>query len=82
MGTGKAGGREKLDRKRTKSIMLRLGKYMLKYWPLFLLAIALTLASNQLSLMGPKYSGDALDAIAGEGGVQFDVCLLYTSRCV
>ena len=53
--------------------MLRLGKYMLKYWPLFLLAIALTLASNQLSLMGPKYSGDALDAIAGEGGVQFDV---------
>lgn len=73
MGTGKAGGREKLDRKRTKSIMLRLGKYMLKYWPLFLLAIALTLASNQLSLMGPKYSGDALDAIAGEGGVQFDV---------
>ena len=43
MGTGKAGGREKLDRKRTKSIMLRLGKYMLKYWPLFLLAIALTL---------------------------------------
>lgn len=73
MGTGKAGGREKLDRKRTKSIMLRLGKYMLKYWPLFLLAIALTLASNQLSLMGPKYSGDALDAIAGEGGVQFNV---------
>ena len=53
--------------------MLRLGKYMLKYWPLFLLAIALTLASNQLSLMGPKYSGDALDAIAGEGGVQFDI---------
>lgn len=53
--------------------MLRLGKYMLKYWPLFLLAIVLTLASNQLSLMGPKYSGDALDAIAAEGGVQFDV---------
>ncbi len=53
--------------------MLRLGKYMLKYWPLFLLAIVLTLASNQLSLMGPKYSGDALDAIAAEGGVQFDI---------
>lgn len=53
--------------------MLRLGKYMLKYWPLFLLAIVLTLASNQLSLMGPKYSGNALDAIAAEGGVQFDI---------
>ena len=46
---------------------------MLKYWPLFLLAIVLTLASNQLSLMGPKYSGNALDAIAAEGGVQFDI---------
>lgn len=69
----KMGNTKKLDRKRTKSVMLRLGKYMLKYWPLFLLAIVLTLASNQLSLMGPKYSGDALDAIAAEGGVQFDI---------
>lgn len=69
----KMGNTKKLDRKRTKSVMLRLGKYMLKYWPLFLLAIVLTLASNQLSLMGPKYSGNALDAIAAEGGVQFDI---------
>lgn len=52
--------------------MLRLGGYMMKYWPLFLLAIILTLASNQLSLLGPKYSGDAIDAIASEGGVDFD----------
>lgn len=52
--------------------MLRLGGYMMKYWPLFVLAIILTLASNQLSLLGPKYSGDAIDAIAAEGGVDFD----------
>ncbi|MBS1333592.1 MAG: ABC transporter ATP-binding protein, partial [Clostridiales bacterium] len=36
------------------------------------LAVLLTLASNQLSLMGPKYSGDAIDAIAAESGVHFD----------
>ena len=52
--------------------MLRLGGYILQYWPLFLLAVLLTLASNQLSLMGPKYSGDAIDAIAAESGVNFD----------
>ena len=68
----KMGTSKKLDRKTTKSVMLRLGGYMMKYWPLFLLAIILTLASNQLSLLGPKYSGDAIDAIASEGGVDFD----------
>lgn len=68
----KMGISKKLDRKTTKSVMLRLGGYMMKYWPLFVLAIILTLASNQLSLLGPKYSGDAIDAIAAEGGVNFD----------
>ena len=64
---------EKLDAKHTKGVMLRLGKYILQHWFLFLIAIALTLLSNQLSLLAPSYSGDALDAIAAEGGVQFDV---------
>ena len=58
---------------RNRSILLRLGKYILRYWPLFLLAIALTLISNQLSLLGPSYSGDAIDAIAHPDGVQFDL---------
>ena len=49
-----------------------MAKYILKYWPLFLLAIALTLCSNQMSLMGPMFSGEAIDAIAAEGGVQFE----------
>ena len=53
--------------------MLRLGGYMLKHWPLFITAIILTLVSNQLSLLGPKYSGDAIDAIAAAGGVKFDL---------
>ncbi len=57
---------------RNMHILLRLGGYILKYWPLFLLAIVLTLVSNQLSLMGPNFSGEAIDAIAAKGGVQFD----------
>ena len=64
---------EKLDAKRTRSVMARLCKYILQHWPLFLLAIVLTLLSNQLALLGPTYSGDALDAIAAPGGVQFGV---------
>ncbi|MBE6654235.1 MAG: ABC transporter ATP-binding protein [Ruminococcaceae bacterium] len=43
----------------------------MKYWYLFLVAIALTLLSNQLSLLGPEYSGEAIDAIANENGVDF-----------
>ena len=71
-GPAPAGPVKKLDRRTRKGLMLRLGGYILQYWPLFLLAVLLTLASNQLSLMGPKYSGDAIDAIAAESGVNFD----------
>lgn len=67
------GERQKLDRKTARSVMLRLGGYMLKHWPLFITAIILTLVSNQLSLLGPKYSGDAIDAIAAAGGVKFNL---------
>ena len=62
---------QKLDRKTTKNILVRLLGYIMRYWPLFLLAIALTLISNQLSLLGPTYSGEAIDAIANENGVNF-----------
>ncbi len=56
---------------RKKGIFLRLSKYVLQQWPLFILAIALTLGSNQLSLLGPRYSGAAIDAIEMESGVNF-----------
>lgn len=54
-----------------RSIFPRLSRYVLEQWPLFLLALALTLGSNQLSLLGPKYSGAAIDAIELERGVDF-----------
>ena len=54
----------KLDRKTTGKILKRLFGYVMKEWPLFICAIILTFLSNQLSLLGPRYSGDAIDAVA------------------
>ncbi len=58
-------------RKPRRGTLLRLAKYVLAQWPLFLLALLLTLGANQLSLLGPSYSGAAIDAIEAEGGVDF-----------
>ena len=74
--TGRSGGtggqrNEKLDKKRTKSVILRLSKYILKHKFLFLVAIATTLISNQLALMGPMYSGYAIDAMTLGDSVDF-----------
>lgn len=63
--------KKKLDRKTAKSVFLRLCTYVLKYWYLFIPAVLLTLFSNQLSLLGPKYSGEAIDALALSTGVDF-----------
>ena len=54
-----------------KGIFLRLSRYVLEQWPLFVLALLLTLCANQLSLLGPRYSGAAIDAIELKGGVDF-----------
>ena len=71
---------KKLDRKTTKSVILRLSKYILKYWHLFLIALILTLLSNQLSLMGPMYSGAAIDAISADSGVDFETVWYNVTR--
>ncbi len=70
----------KLDRKTAKSIFVRLCGYVLRYWFLFIPAVILTLVSNQLSLLGPKYSGDAIDALAPSGGVDFDAVWYNVTR--
>ena len=57
--------------KNKKGVFLRLSKYVLQQWPLFIVALILTLLANQLSLLGPKYSGAAIDAIELESGVDF-----------
>ena len=63
--------KEKTNRKR--GIFFRLSKYVLEQWPFFTVAVILTHLSNQLSLMGPKYSGAAIDAMELDGGVDFSV---------
>ncbi len=60
-----------VKKKKKTGIFLRLSKYVIELWPLFIPAVLLTLLSNQLSLMGPKYSGAAIDAIELESGVDF-----------
>ncbi len=62
---------KKQKTKNKKGIFLRLGKYVLAQWPLFITALILTLGSNQLSLLGPRYSGAAIDAIESADGVDF-----------
>ena len=62
----------KLSRRETGSIILRLGKYVITEWYLFIPALIFTLIANQLSLLGPRFSGAAIDAIENEMGVQFD----------
>ena len=54
-----------------KGVFIRLSKYVLQQWPLFIIALLLTLGANQLSLLGPRYSGAAIDAIELESGVDF-----------
>ena len=56
-----------------KGIMLRLGKYVISQWHLFIPAVIFTLLSNQLSLLGPRYSGAAIDAIETASGVDYPV---------
>ncbi len=62
---------KKLDKKTAMHVIRRLSKYVLKHKLMFLAAIILTLVSNQLSLMGPIFTGNAVDAMAGKGGVDF-----------
>ena len=63
----------KLDKKTTVDVFKRLMRYEIKYWPLFICAIVFTFVSNMLSLMGPKFSGSAIDAISSPNGVDFAV---------
>lgn len=63
--------KETKNKRDNKGLFLRLGKYVIKQWHLFIPAIAFTLLSNQLSLLGPGYSGAALDAIEEVSGVNF-----------
>ena len=70
------------EKKDVKAIFLRLCGYIARYWYIFIPAILFTLVSNELALLGPKYSGAAIDAIAEKGGVNFTVVYENATRMI
>ena len=68
--------------KTKKGVFLRLSKYVLAQWHLFIPALLFTLLANQLALMGPLFSGRAIDATVAENGVQFSAVWLNVSKMV
>ncbi len=64
--------------KDTKGTFLRLLSYLSRYRVALILCLILSVAGNLFSLLGPKLSGNAIDAIAGgEGAVLFDTVYYY-----
>lgn len=79
-----AQGQKKYEKpKNRKGTILRLGRYMMQYKYLILLALLLTVGSNLLALMGPMLSGYAIDAIEpGIGKVDFPRVFYYAGLMV
>lgn len=65
------------DKSRRKAVFIRLLKYFLRYKFLVLLALLLMLASNVFALLGPYLTGEAINAIATENGVDFPEVFMY-----
>ncbi len=67
---------EKTEHKDGKShILRRLIGYMLDQWQFALMSVVLAVSSNYLALLGPRFLGDAIDAISDERGVQMDIVM-------
>lgn len=78
MNKGRGPGGMATDRPKTKStqVLRRLGRYLLPYRWTILTAMLLSVGGNVLSLMSPKLSGAAIDAIRPEG-VEYPVVIYY-----
>lgn len=64
----------------SKGTILRLGRYMLQYKWMLMLAVICTLGSNLFSLIGPKLTGLSIGAIeAGKGAVDFQTVFYYAA---
>lgn len=63
-----------------KSVIIRLGGYLFRFRALLFLAFIMSLSGNLLSLVGPKLSGLAIDAIEpGAGKVDFSRVYYYAA---
>ena len=64
---------QKLDPKTRKRVLTRLARYLFKHTTTVIIAFIFMLSANLLALVGPKLSGEAINAITGKGTVDFDV---------
>ena len=65
-----------------KSVILRILKYLLAHKWMLLLAAAIMITSNLLSLEGPELSGKAIDAIGEDGNVDLNSVFFYAGLMV
>lgn len=68
---------EKRQKMEKKTILSRLLVYVMEHKWMMLLAIFVTVTANLLALVGPYLSGLAIDAIGGEGQVDFEKVFFY-----
>ena len=62
----------------SKSTLMRLGRYIMRYRMLAITALILSISGNVLALLGPMLSGYAIDAIApGVSAVDFKKVFFY-----
>ena len=84
-GRGMAGrsgnGGEKPTQKKSY-LLRRLWVYLYSQKWLLVLALLLTVVSNLLSLVGPKLSGNAINAMVGEGQVDFHGVFYYAGLMI
>ena len=76
--------RGKIERPQDRrGVILRLLRYMMRYKGILFLAVALTVSSNLLQLVGPTLCGLAIDAVeGGPGHVDFARVFLYAGWMV
>ena len=67
-----SGRGKKLDPKTRNRVLARLAKYLFRHMDIVLTAFFFMLSANLLALVGPKLSGEAINAIIGKGEVKFD----------
>lgn len=66
------------DKRYSKSTLMRLGQYVMRYRVLAFTALILSVSGNVLALLGPMLSGYAIDAIApGVSAVNFQKVFFY-----
>lgn len=70
-------------KRKAGEILKRLWKYLYQYKWLLLLAVVLSIGANMLALIGPKLSGNVIDAIGIEAGkVDFDTVFYYAKLMI